>query len=176
MAFIENTQDNFRPSNNPWGDDNITIYKQETPLRNRNNISMSSDNELKNLMIEMTEAIRRTPPCQERVELAERLGGIVSELKQREKVSPLPKPVQEVVKEVESKYDPSQYLEDCGEDERELTNEQIDELEIDELDELSEVEEEITTDKPDTILGMDFNNFLIGALIVITLISVTRKK
>ena len=129
-------------------------------------------------MIEMTETIRRTPPCQERVELAERLAGVVSELKQREKVSPLQKPVQDVIKEVENKYDPSQYLEDCGEDVRELSNDEINDLKVDdlEIDDLSEDEEEISTSKPDTILGMDFNNFLIGALIVITLISVTRKK
>ena len=170
MAFRENIQDNFKPSSSPWGDDNVTIY-EKTPFRKQNNISMSSDGELKDLMIELTKTIRQTPPCKERVEMAERLKVIIAELKRRGKTSPLENPVKETMRVVEDKYNPEKYREDCGEEEEiKVTDRPSPIEEIEELE--GEIEEEIEDNK---ILGMDFNNFLIGALIVITFISVTRK-
>ena len=48
MAFINNLQDNFLPSGNPWGDDNISVYSSNM-LNRVENLSGLQYPELHNL-------------------------------------------------------------------------------------------------------------------------------
>lgn len=191
MGFINNHKDNFLPSGNPWGDDNVTVYN----FPNTDNISfdvssMDFDN-LRETYNEMQDSFSSLPPCPAKNRLKRKMQAVSEELKKRNAIEDIaridrddnfervPRTIKEDV------VTPIPTLEEVAEPVVDIppteSTTDTDEILQDILEEMEDTDTEDLQDKPIVIQkasltsGKDFDNFLIASLIIITLIAVTKK-
>ena len=202
MGFINNHKDNFLPSTNPWGDNNVTVY--DFPTQGSLDVSSMDFNQLQETFDDMRSNYESLPPCRAKHQLKQKMMSISQELKKRNSIeeiaridrddnfeipqriikedviTPAP-PIEEVLDNiVESTTpvsSPPPVLEtslpiDSGID---SGNELLEEM----LEEVEEMERESLTSIPSqaSLSGgknKEFDNFLIAALVIITIIAVTK--
>ena len=124
MAFINNLQDNFLPSGNPWGDDNISVYSSNM-LNRVENLSGLQYPELHNLFGDLQRLYKGMPVSFERNALRKKLETVWREIYKREKREEVTakergdnfeQPLPRTMPEPGPKYDRETYEEDLGEE------------------------------------------------------------
>jgi len=201
MGFINNHKDNFLPSSNPWGDDNVTMY--DFPTQVGIDVSSMDFNQLKETFDDMRDNYESLPPCRAKQSLKQKMMSISQEIKKRNSIEEIaridrddnfeipkriikedviipPPPLEEVLENVADfptpvSPPPSPVIQtlpvDSGID---IGNELLEEL----LEEVEEMESDSLPSIP-TQAGLsgknkEFDNFLIAALVIITIIAVTK--
>tara|TARA_R110002074_G_scaffold402265_1_gene605859 strand:- start:6059 stop:6661 length:603 start_codon:yes stop_codon:yes gene_type:complete len=200
MGFINNHKDNFLPSANPWGDDNVTRYN--FPTQSSIDVSSMDFNQLKETFDDMRANYESLPPCPAKQTLKQKMMSISKEIKKRNSIeeiarvdrddnfeipkriikedviTPTP-PLEEVLDNVVDfptpAPPPSPVIQtlpvDSGID---AGNELLEELleEVEEMDRYSSPS--IPTQASLSGKNKEFDNFLIAALVIITIIAVTK--
>lgn len=170
MGFINNHNNNFLPSNHPWGDDNTAVYKmprKRKPVKKDINPSDLGYTQLCDMITQLSSTIDRIPNSEDKLRLRAKVLKLKEEKSRRDLleakaasdrndnfdkkdlsvkedvvITPRPSPKPEKIK-IELDYD---------------------DLDLDDYD-----------DEVQTAGFNDINNFLIASLIVITIISLTKK-
>jgi hypothetical protein len=94
MGFINNYQDNFLPSGNPWANDNVTVYNVGNSKKSaKKKVSVESFNcknldydTLKDMHRQLSSAIAILPDCPKKVKMRHRLMLVEDELEKRDKL------------------------------------------------------------------------------------------
>tara|TARA_R100001129_G_scaffold71773_1_gene48774 strand:+ start:77 stop:616 length:540 start_codon:yes stop_codon:yes gene_type:complete len=94
MGFINNYQDNFLPSGNPWANDNVTVYNVGNSKKSaKKKVSVESFNcknldydTLKDMHSQLSSAIAILPDCPKKVKMRHRLMLVEDELAKRDKL------------------------------------------------------------------------------------------
>ena len=180
MGFINNYKDNFLPSTNPWGDDNIVIYN--TPSTKRGSHSRMSEpieevfdagslgyEQLKDMQIQLSSAISTLPQCPKKLRLRQKLMSIEAELFKREELESIAR------KDRDDNFEPKETL--VKEDVEVAKAKPKPNLSIEpQLIDLDGDYEEDCYDLPTQQMGMgNMTGFLIASLIVIIALNMTKK-
>ena len=184
MGFINNYKDNFLPSTNPWGDDNIVIYN--TPSTKRGSHSRMSEpieevfdagslgyEQLKDMQVQLSSAISTLPQCPKKLRLRQKLMSIEAELFKREELESIAR------KDRDDNFEPTETLvkEDVEVAKVKPNPKPKPNLSIQsQLIDLDGDYEEDCYDLPPQQMGMgNMTGFLIASLIVIIALKMTKK-
>lgn len=178
MAFINNYKDNFLPSSHPWGDDNISVYnyskKKKKRTRKRDvNPSDLGYTQLCDMITQLSMAIDTMPNGEDKIRIRSRLMALEEEKSKRDELEAL------ASKDRDDAFDKKELIvkEDVVKPKKpkvkplDLDDELLD-LELDDIDD--EYYEQEMMPVQQAGLG-DSSNFLVAALIIICVISLTKK-
>ena len=184
MGFINNHTDNFLPSNNAWGDDNITVYngpgikKQKSTSRPMQHFDCANfDYEtLLDMQSQLSSAISILPACEKKNQMRQRLMLVEEEISKRQKLEE----IERIERDDNFEHPPKEIKEDMptaqqskpyspsSEDIR--IQKELYDLSMDDLDDC------FLSEPPPRPVGLGINNtFLFASLVVILLISMTKK-
>ena len=183
MGFINNHKDAFLPNNHPW-DDTTTNYSVPSQPSQKRKLSDLSYDDLKSMLDEMSAEYKSMPMCKAKISLKAKMMAVIQEIKQRDELEEATSEERQDSFEPpidgEGSFDTSSPGIDANfEDTIETDNFMIEDDLLDEEDELFEDEDEddedLLDEEEDYSPNEDVNKFLIAALIVITLIAITKK-
>ena len=192
MGFINNYKDNFLPSNHPWGDDNISVYKYPKNGKSKNKTNKFDVNptdlgyeQLCAMIAQLSSVVDTLPECEDKVRIRHKLQVLHEEKANRDSLEAA------TSKDRDDSFDTKNLIvkEDVVEKVDKVVPESVKpnrniekiKLELSDID-LSVIEEEDEEEileqplQPQTAgLGGDVSNFLIASLIIICVISLTNK-
>jgi hypothetical protein len=169
MGFLNNQQDNFRKSNSPWGDDNITVYNIPQKRREGLNTEHIGYEEIEEMISELSSV---KPSNREDAEIIDQKLNVLS--KEKEKRNEL----EDVTRiERDDSFEPRNTIvkEDVVVKEIPTPTTNVDlDTSLDELDiELEQLlNDEMSIPSSISNKGNDTNDFLIAALIIIAVIKI----
>ena len=193
MGFINNNKDAFLPNSHPWDDEAKTYSLPPQTVKRK--LSEASYDDLRSMLEEMSFQYKQISEGNDKHSLKEKMMSVIQEIKQRddleestsqERGDAFEQPLESPIINNESNDVPTPHFQpvsteeplfndadnmDMGDDDLDMFEygETIDEDLDDEDDDL--YEDEVLENKN----GDDTTNFLLGALIVIVLIAITKK-